>query len=167
MAESFSTFAAAIGLADVLFRMCGSLYRSLVELGKISEQVQNLTDSMMVWTKINQDVKDLVQQYQASPIMTADSFSVRGLCDASQSCELACSTVNMLVAEYTAARDRSHFKLAQDLKWMLDARRLQSAQKRLDQARQFIIIALNTIGRWDACNIKILGEANEGIVKML
>lgn len=161
MADPFSAFAAAILLADVVFERCRSVYESLAELRGISEQVKSLADSIHLWSKVSQSVKELAQQYQSSPLVTADGFSTDTLCDALKSAEVACSTNGILIKEYKAARARSKIKLAKDIKWLFDTKKLQAAQAKLDRAQQVLLTALNTLGRFVAFNVIIsLSQAN-------
>ena len=170
MADPFSIFAAAISLADVVFERCRSVYQSLAELREISEQVKHLAGSMQLWSKISQRVKNLAQRYESSPFAMADAgLSADTLCDALHLAQTACYTIDILVKDYKAARARSKIKLVKDIKWMLDAKKLQAAQARLDQAQQSLLVALSTLGKFVAFEVMLLfdqaSHADQRVVK--
>ena len=146
MADPFSAVAAAAGLADVVFRTSRGLYEDLEELREVPDDVENLSDSLVLWTKICRNVKDMAQRYEASPFARVDGSSTDVICEALRSCEDACSTIDALVKAHKTA---SKFKLGKNIKWMLNGKRRQAAHSRLDQSQQSLIVALNALSRLD------------------
>lgn len=148
MAEALSSVAAVIGLADVVFRMCRSLYQDLMSLKEVPEQVNTLSDSLLVWAKVSQGIKSIAQQYEASPFARADGLSSGALCDALYSCQTVCKTIEVLVKGYREAQAQSKLKLLKNIKWMFNAKRLRAALAGLEQAKLSLNLTLNAINRW-------------------
>lgn len=148
MGDPLSSLSAVIGLADVVIRSSVKLYSFFSELQDVPKDIKKLSESLLEWKSISKAIKDIFVRYQQSPFTVEDGLTLNGVSEALKSCEAALSAVDILIKKHGSGPSSKPARLAKDVKWILDTKKIQAAQQNLDRSRLALNTALSAITRF-------------------
>ena len=150
MGDPLSTLSAIVGLADVVFRTSSKLYNFFSDLHSVPREVKELSNSLLTWKSVSTSVTELCTRYEQSILVTNDGVALTGVLEALKSCQTAFASIELLVGGHLSGQISRSARFARDMKWILDSKRLRSAQQSLDSSKLDLITALFTVARFSA-----------------
>ena len=145
MADPLSAVSAVASLADIVLRTSTKLYEFFSQLQNVPADVNGLSNSLLTWKAVSQAVKDLIARHSQSLLATEDAIALGGVYEALKSCEIGFASINVLVQEHRSGEPFKPARLLKDVRWIFDAKKIQSAQRSLESSKLALTTALSAL----------------------